>query len=208
MTTPLTTVAKVKSYAGIQTANQDALIAELIPQCMAALDNFCNRKLASRTVNGMRNGNGSTGIMLSNYPVTEVQAVYIDGRTIPQSVNCSAGWFLPALGRRLVLRGGYVFTQGDRNVEIDYVAGYGDASGVSNADLAPWPDDLVLAINMFVLTRLKERDRLGVGSKSLAGESITFVDATSGTSGSSQGIPSAARIILEGYQNTVPEYSE
>lgn len=196
---PIITIDEIKTYAAITTNNQDALLKSLIPSCLAAIGSFCNRVFANRTVTEYRDGNGSNRMQLANYPVTSFTTLSIDGRNIPASVNGGAGYIVYPGTRRIMLNG-YSFSQGNRNVILTFKAGFGD-----DADVCPWPDDLKLALIMFVVTRSKERDRLGVGSKGLAGESISFTDATSGTSGSSQGIPSAARIILENYLNTVPE---
>lgn len=199
---PIATIADIKLFAGITSNNQDALLDSLIPGCLAAIGAFCNRVFSDRTVTEYRDGNGSTRMQLANYPITSFHSLRIDGRDIPASVNGAAG-FIARPGTRRILLNGYKFSEGNRNIEMTFQAGFGDDN-----DVNPWPEDLKLALIMFVLTRSKERDRLGVGSKSLAGESVTFTDATSGTSGGSQGIPSAARIILENYMNTVPETGE
>jgi hypothetical protein len=199
--TPIATVADVKAYAGISTTNTDAVLAILLAGMIDAIGSYCNRDFTSAQRYEYRNGNGSKKMQLVGYPVTAVNAVSIDGVSIPPSVNGSSGFSFIPQGRILMLPGGYKqFTEGDRNVYIDYVGGYGDAAGK-----APWPDDLKLACIMMVVTRLRERDRLGVGSKSLAGETVSFTDGTSGTSSGSMGIPAAARLILNTYMNVVPE---
>lgn len=199
MTKPIATLDDIKTYTGITTNNQDALLKSLIPGCLAAIGAFCNRVFPNRTVTEYRDGNGSSRMQLANYPVTSFSSLTIDGRTIPASVNGGPGYVVFPGTRRIVLNG-YTFFYGNRNVVMTFNAGFGDDAGV-----CPWPDDLKLALIMFVVTRAKERDRLGIGSKGLAGESVSFSDATSGTSGGSQGIPSAARIVLENYINVVPE---
>jgi hypothetical protein len=200
-TSPITTVADFKAYAGISNTNQDSLIASLIPQAQLALGNFCNRAFPSQNITEYRDGAGSRRMLMVNYPITAVSSVYVDGVSIPLSTNppVGAGYSFPPLGRAIYMQG-FAFSRGIRNCVISLTAGYGDAG-----NLAPWPDDLVLACHMYMQTRLQERARLGIGSKALAGESITYADAGSGTNGSSQGIPAAARLILENYLNTVPE---
>lgn len=204
MTTPLATLQDVKTYAAITSANLDTVINQLLPTSLVAIGAYCNRIFQSQQMTEYRDGNDASRMLLVNYPITSFQSLTIDGITIPASVNLGPGYFFA--GRALVLRG-YKFTRGLRNVVIQYTGGYGDASGVNGADLAPWPSDLKMAYMMYVVTRMKERERLGVGSMSLAGQSVTF-DATSGTSGGSQGIPSAAKLILDNYANTVPESGE
>lgn len=205
MSTPICTVEDVKTYNGTTSNNLDPLILSLIPSCLRAIGEFCNRNFSYSPVTEYRDGNDASRMTMSNYPIVSFTSLSIDDITIPKSTGINiAGWFVPPFSRIVVLRG-YKFTRGIRNCVFNFTSGYGDASGVSSADLSPWPEELKLALMMFITTRIKERDRLGIGSKSLAGESVTFVDATSGTSGSSQGIPIAARIILENYTNTVPE---
>jgi hypothetical protein len=205
MSTPIATIDDIKNYAGIQKTNQDAVISLLLGPSLVAIGNFCNRHFPSAQVTEYRDGNDAANMTLVNYPVTLFKSLTINDTVIPQSTGANvAGWFVPLGGRRVTLRG-YTFTRGNRNVVMTFNAGYGDADGLNGAALQPYPDDLKLAFIMYLVTRLNERERLGVGSKSLAGESVTYTDATSGTSGGSQGIPSAARIILESYINTIPE---
>lgn len=196
---PITTVAEFKDYAGITSVNQDALIASLIEPCTAAIGAYCNRPFSSASVTEYRDGNGSTRMQLAHYPITNFGSLFIDGREIPKAVGGGAG-YVAVPGSRVLVLIGYRFTQGVRNVVASFVAGYGDEAGV-----APWPDDLKMAAHLYMLTRIRERERIGVGSKALAGESVSFVDATSGTSGRSGGVPSAAAGILKNYANTVPE---
>lgn len=197
-TTPINTVADIKLYAGITTTTQDALIQSLIEPCLEAIGSFCNRSFASADVTEYRDGNEASRMMLVNYPITKITSLMVDDRAVSPYVNAGIGYFYSPLGRALMLRGSR-FARGMRNVVIQLTAGFGDAAG-----LAPWPADLKLAHSMYVVTRMKERDRLGVGSKTLAGESISY-DGSSGTTGSSEGIPAAARGMLENYMNTVPE---
>jgi hypothetical protein len=204
MTTAATTVADIKLYAGITDANKDALYASLIPSSLKGIGAFCNRDFASSDRVEYRDGNGSARMMLANYPILSIASLTIDGIKIPASDGVSPGYWFPPNGRALMLRG-YKFAQGLRNVAIQLSAGYGDASGPGGTDIIPWPDDLQMALNMYIITRANERSRLGIGSKSLASESVTFTDGPSGTSSGSKGIPSAAKDILENYLNTIPE---
>ena len=199
--TPIATVADVKTYAGITTSNTDAVLAMILNATIEAIGAYCNRDFTSSQRQEYRDGNGSKKIQVVQYPLTAFNTLSIDGVAVPPSVNGSMGYtFIPG-GRVVMLVGGYKdFTEGDRNIFMDYVGGFGDAAGK-----APWPEDLKLACIMMAVTRFKERDRLGVGSKALAGESISFTDGTSGTSSGSMGIPAAARVILNNYMNVVPE---
>ena len=199
MAVAIVTKSDVKLYAGITTTNQDALIDSLIPASLTAIGSFCNRDFSYQSsVTEYRDGNDSKRMQLANYPICLVSSVYIDGFLIPKSSNRGSGWVANPGSRTLFLLG-YRFDRGIRNVEVNLSCGFGDDGGVN-----PWPADLQNALCMYIITRIKERERLGVGSKSLAGESVGF-EATSGTSGGSLGIPSAAKNVLENYLNTVPE---
>jgi hypothetical protein len=194
------TIDDVKNFAGITSTNSDVVLQMLLADSLQAIGSFCNRNFVSQPYVEYRDGNDATKILTANYPLTAVASVMVDGVLIPQQTAPGLnGWFYIPGSRRIVLVG-YKFSRGDRNVILTYTAGFGDAGNV-----APWPADLQMALIMYIVTRYKERERLGVGSKSLAGESVTFTDGPSGTSSSSGGIPSAARGVLFNYMNTVPE---
>lgn len=200
MTVGLVSLAEVKSYMGsVNNPNNDDLLRLLIPTSLVAIGNYCNRNFVSGCQSEWRNGNGSKKITLVKYPVTSVNSLSINGKNIPVSIGGSPGYFFVPNGRVIVLVG-CEFTQGERNVVINYEAGYGDDAG-----LAPWPDDLKLALIMYVVTRYNEKSHLGIGSKALGTETIAFTSGPTGTSGASAGIPSAASNILKNYINFVPE---
>ncbi len=192
---PLITLDEVKNYMGKSSSNNnsDQALLMLIDAVVPAFEGFCNRRLATREATSYRDGNGAARMSLTSYPLSNVVSVVIDKRTL----NASE-YFWSIGGRSIVLTGGR-FTQGMRNVQIDYVAGFGD-----DANLNPWPSDLKVAACMWVTTRIKERERLGIGSQSLAGQTVTY-DGTSGTNQASEGMPAAARSILSNYYNFVPE---
>lgn len=203
MADDMTTLAEVKAYCGVNSVNADPVLQSLLDATAPAFAAYCNLgSFFSRTYNAMRDGTGSDRIVLANMPVTNVSSVSIDGQVIPKSVNNGAGYDF-ALGGRLVFLRGYRFTMGIRNVNITYTAGFNDIGG-----LYPLPDDLAIAAKMYVSARYRERDKLGIGSKSLAGESVSYSDSKIGATGSaSGGMPAAAANILENYMNYVPEYS-
>lgn len=201
--TPINTLADIKTFAGITDMNKDAVITSLLDPCLMAIGNFCNRTFQSQNVSEYRDGNSAARMLMANYPITQLTSLIIDGVTIPLAFGSNGYTVIPK--SRTIILTGYKFTRGLRNVQVQMTAGFGDGSGQGGADICPWPSDLKLAHAMYVVTRLNERSRLGIGSKTLAAESVTFTDGPSGTSSGSQGIPAAARVILENYMNTVPE---
>ena len=202
--TPFLDIQDVKLYAGITSSNQDEVLTAIMAGALPALENYCNRIFSTTTQVEYRDGNGAMGMMLAHYPVASIASVTIDGAAIPLSTSFTApGYYFVPGGRRLILRGNtYRFTQGNRNVEIALTAGFGDGMGVGGTDLNPWPEDLRMAGKIYIINRLNERMRIGVGSKSLAGESISFNDNAL----RQEGMPVAVRTILANYMNTVPEY--
>lgn len=204
MTTPIATLADIKLFAGIDNTNQDAVIQQLMPECLSAIGNYCNRSFETVTTVEFRDGNSARRMLLVNYPIVAMISLTVDGSNVPLSTNGQAGYFAVPKSRTLVLNG-YSFNQGFRNIQISLTAGFGDAMGPNGSDINPWPADLKLAYMSYLLTRLRERSRLGIGSQSLAGESVTYTDGPSGTSSGSQGIPAASRVILQNYMNSIPE---
>ncbi len=203
MANDLTTLAEVKAYCGVNSPNADAVLQSLLDAASPAFAAYCNLgSFFSHTYNATRDGSGSDRLILVNTPVTDVVSVNIDGMNVPKSVGMGAGYDF-VIGGRIVFLRGYRFTSGTRNVKITYTAGFNDPQG-----LYPMPDDLAVAAKMWVSARYRERDKLGIGSKSLAGESVSYTDSKLGATGSpSGGMPAAAANILESYMNYVPEYS-
>ena len=210
-TTAYLTLADIQAYGGpnFSTSGAEAWLTAAIPMALQALGNYCNRDFASKPYAEYRNGNGKRSLLTVGFPVTSLAGVTVDGQVIPIAAYQATGaWIAPYAdfnqrNRRIVLTN-FAFNKGLQNVALTYTAGYGDGSGAGGADIAPWPADLQEAGMIWIMTRFNERQRYGVGSKTLASETVTF-DAGSGTSAKSQGIPAAAQQILANYVNTVFE---
>ena len=203
MVQAITTTAEIKTLGGITSSNNDALISALLAQTLTAIGEFCNRNFISSTFTEYRDGNGSTRMLLANYPILSITSVTVDDVALPQGAGVlTAGWVGNRGTRALLLRGGHSFTKGQRNVVITGTSGYGD-----DGALILWPSDLKHAVQIIVLTRLNERTTYGINNKSLAGESIDYGDSASASSSSRKnpGFPAAARVVLANYQNVVPE---
>ena len=203
MSNAFAALADVKSFIGVTSANADSLLQSLLDSSVTAFASYCNKdSFFNTTYTAYRDGNGGTKMIMVNSPITSVASVVIDGTAILPAVNGGTGYsFAP--GGRLVWLNGYRFNRGIRNCVITYTAGYNDA-----AKLYPLPGDLGLACKMYVAMRYREKDRLGIGSRSLAGESVSYTDGhtTGNTAGlNPSGMPPAAMNILENYMNMVPE---
>lgn len=161
----LTSLANVKEYLGIAADDtaDDVLLTRLINAASTAIEQYCSRTFASATYTETRDGTGTRKMTLFNFPVTAVASLTIDGKTIPVRPSPTAYGF--TFDDYLIKLTGYEFTEGVDNVQVTYTAG-----------LASTPYDIEQACVEAVSLRYKAKDRLGVTSKSLAGESISFTN--------------------------------
>lgn len=178
----LTTTAAVKAYMGVTSTDLDALLAALITRASAAIENFLQGGVLSAPYTETRNGTGGQYILLAQYPVTAVASLTIDGIDIPAASGYGqAGWWLS--GRTLNVSG-YRFTRGRGNVVVIYTAGY-----------AATPPDIEQACIESVVLSLKRRDHMDVSSKSLAGETVSFITAE---------LTPSAKQVLNSYRRVAP----
>lgn len=199
----ITTLEAVKAYAGVTSTTTDSVLQNLVNSVSAVLAAYCNRHtFYASTYTALRDGTGNASLLLANFPLRSVMSVVIDERSVQMSDHGGPGYDYVRGGRTVFLRG-YAFTRGLRNVKIEYLAGYDADDGGT----FPVPSELKLAANMYITTRYRERDKLGISSKSLAGESVSFSDNRIGGAGTlTGGMPAAAATILRDYVNNIPEY--
>lgn len=159
----LTTLANVKEYLQINPLDTyaDNLLKRMIDAASVTIERFCGRTFLQATYNEVIDGTGQRKMPLRNVPVSAVASVTINGQPVPARPAVTGnGFTFDKYGVRLT---GYAFTIGLDNVAITYTAGF-----------AAVPDDVDMACCELVSLRYKTIDRLGVTSKSLAGESISF----------------------------------
>lgn len=178
----LTTLANVKAWMGLTGNQDDALLSRLIAAASAYIETWTNRTFAAKQYSEVRDGTGGQRLVFADYPVTAVASVVVNGNPIPASPTPSdAGYRFDSI--RLMLTG-YQFSRGLGNVELTYTAGY-----------ASIPPEIEQACIELVALRYKERDRIGHQSKSLAGETVTFMI---------RDFPDSVRTILANYRKVVP----
>jgi hypothetical protein len=160
--TDLTTLAKAKEWLGVTTSTDDALLSRLVSAASDYIQTWLNRELGTQSYSSYRDGTGGTRMMFRNYPVTSISLVKVDGQPIPASEPGSGnnGYVFTDTSVTLI---GYQFTRGFSNVFLQYVAGF-----------AAIPSEIEQACIELVSLRYKERDRIGIVSKGLAGETVTF----------------------------------
>lgn len=157
----LTTLAKLKQYGQVSSFEDDTLLVRMIDAASAAIERYCSRVFALATYTEVRDGEGQRKLFMRRFPVTSVLSLTINGRSIPSRPSpLSPGYTFDDLTIRLTE---YRFEEGIDNIVVSYTAG-----------LAAVPADVEEACCEVVMRRYKQRDRIGVESKSLAGESISF----------------------------------
>lgn len=128
----LTTLTAAKSWLGIATTDSDLVIGSLVTQISNfALNRMSRGFILPRTVTELYDGLGGDRMILTNWPVTSVSQLKINGVVVPPAGDYpSNGWILesspddtPGLMQRLDLRG-YCFLEGKKNVSVTYMAGY------------------------------------------------------------------------------------
>lgn len=179
----LTTAATVKAYKAITGTELDALIGTLVDRASAAVEAYLSRTILSASHTEVRDGNGGRSMMLEQYPVTAVSAVTINGQPIPQAIGFGQpGW---RMANRSVVLEGYRFDKGCANVQIDYTAGFSTV-----------PADIEQACIETILLALERRNHIDVSSKSLAGETVSFITAD---------LPPSARKALDPHRRVAPQ---
>ncbi len=171
------TVGQVKAWLKINSATDDELLQMLITQTTEYIRSLMSRDLDSRDYVETRDGNGANTLMVANWPVTAVAAVVVAGTTIPETE-----YMFDAL--TITLLNGRIFTRGRKNINIIYTAGYDTL-----------PADLQRCCMEMVGKKYRERDRIGINSKTLAGEIVSY---------SQSDLTSEVKSVLRQYQRVTP----
>jgi len=93
----LTSLANVKSWAGVTTTNDDALLARLITAASRFVINYLDRgQLIRATYNETRKGTGNPEMLLRQYPVIQINSLSIRNQPVTPQVSppFGAGYIL------------------------------------------------------------------------------------------------------------------
>lgn len=164
MATQLATLADVRQYLAITGTGDDALLTRLIDVCSNSIEKWCSRTFGAADYSLTLDGTGKERITLETFPVISVSSVTVSGVPIPRSTGVTSPGFFWSQWK-LHIRGGGVFERGTQNVEVNLRAGYEQI-----------PADLAQACIKLVALRYKERDRLGISAKTIAGETVHFAN--------------------------------
>lgn len=196
----LTTLANVKQWVNLTATTDDALLTRLISGVSLNIQAWLNRNIPEQSYteirSGLGGGEGKYRMILANYPVIAVSSLMIDDQSIPASSDNGVMqpgygfadheiWLAPVSSSVDALYSdGYQFTRGTRNVQITYTAGYPVV-----------PLDIEQACIELVAFRYRERDRIGLKSKGLAGETTAFNTAD---------LPDSVKTLLQQYRKVAP----
>jgi hypothetical protein len=180
----LCTLEQVKSYLTVTSVNDDPLLNQLITGYSAYIQKWLNRELGLDTYVDRVNGNNGTTMLFRNYPVKDLTSLQVNDRVLTPSASAFAQGYV--WDENSVSLRGDVFWNGKLNVIMTYTAGYTDD------DL---PTDLQNVTVELVALRYKEKDRIGLQSKGLAGETITY---------NIKAFPDSVRQILNNYRKVAP----
>ncbi|HVI52917.1 MAG TPA: head-tail connector protein [Candidatus Sulfotelmatobacter sp.] len=184
-TADLTSLDRAKAWLGLTDPDQtedDLLLSWLITAASAFIASWCGRDFASQGYIETRDGTGNVRMPFANSPVTAVASLLIDNRPIPPGdpVSAPGYYFTPSM----LMLNGFSFSRGLGNVVITYTAG-----------LPGIPPDLEQACIELVGLRFREKDRIGLTSKGLAGESTGFQQAD---------MPASVQTVLQFHKRILP----
>jgi uncharacterized phiE125 gp8 family phage protein len=194
----LTTLANAKGWLNIPSAqtSEDALLTRLVTAAslffLQAIDRV-NLNQASYVEK--RNGNGSTVLLVKNYPIISVQSLSIDGAPVPASPDgVQSGFVFDDYSISLVGGGtgsgesgaisAFTFNKGYGNVAISYTAGY--------AQLPPEVEQAVIELIAF---RYRERGRIGLVSEQTGSQVSAYSQAE---------VPASVKRVIAQYTRRVP----
>lgn len=187
----LTTRNDLKAWLQITGTTDDALLDLLITSISEWIQVWLSFRVWVTSYSDKLNGNGGAVLYLPNPFLVAVTSVKIDGAAIPLSAGPdAAGYYLVGEGQNLSGIGlrNYRFTRGFSNVEVTYTAGIAtDANSV--------PHDLQRCCLEMCAMKYKERDRIGLVSKGLGGETTTFF---------MKDMPDTVATALANWQKVVP----
>ncbi len=157
----LTTTANVKTWLGLTSVADDALIARLVTSASDFIQAWLNRTFAGTSYTDTFDGKNFTKYSAYAYPITAVASVTVDGQNIPASTGPTVAGYV--FSKTMIGLIGYSFTPGMQNCSITYTAGF-----------ASIPTEIEQACIELVGLRYRNKDRIGLNSKGANGESISF----------------------------------
>lgn len=86
----LTSTTNYKNYAGVSGTDNDPLIGNLINRATSAIESYCDRTLTSATYRERLNGDGTSEIFVSEWPITAITMLSIGFTDVIKIKNSSS----------------------------------------------------------------------------------------------------------------------
>lgn len=160
----LTTAADVKTYLGITSSSDDALLAVLVTAASGYFETMAGRAIVAASATDTFMGDGAQFYVPDLYPVQSVTSLAVAGVAITEAVDPANddGWYLVD---GIVRLRGSLFTEGKLCV-LGYTGGYEAV-----------PADVAQAVKELVALKYRERQHVGSLSQSIAGQSVSYLPA-------------------------------
>lgn len=173
------TLSQLKTWLSIDSSitSDDALLQQLLDGATQLVKTYCNRDFARQTyTERFINKKPGRQVLLGNHPVLTVSSFKVNGRELSVSTGQHIfGYTFDNLGIRLI---GYAVMKDDW-LDVTYEAGF---------DVIP--DDLINCVMKIAGVWYKEKDRIGISSKTVQVETVTF----------NNNIPSDVKMVLNQYK--------
>ena len=196
----LCTLTDVQTFLVDNTATAIPALQALITMVSAWVEGFCERNFHGvQTLTWLADGLGGDTLPLPEGPVVSVISVMVDGVLVAPSAGAPAYGWLADDGSVSILGGR--FTRGRKNVVITYTAGWpytftpGAGADPTKDVLAGTPMDLRFAVIETVALRFKRRQKIGLNSEGLQGQSTSYDNSMA---------PKDAMATLNRYKKNVP----
>lgn len=162
----LTTLSNCKSYLNLTTNDDDEFIKQLIKYATSTIEGYCGRKFESQEyVEEIHIAKNK--IFTSNYPITEVSEILLDGNKIDNYKIISS--YIVLNNKQMTMTGGYSYPdKNEQTAIITYTAGY------ETFDLPPELTFAATKLTAFYYKEARE-DRLGITSEKLDVMSTNFI---------------------------------
>jgi len=163
----LITLNDVKSYLSISGSNTDTddVIASLINSVSVLFENYCNKKIMSRTFTDEKyNGDNSNRLFTKQYPIISIISIYDDTNwNFEADTLISADNYMIHPDMNNVYFKNNILSIGIGNIKITYNAGYESV-----------PTDIKHSCILEVIRRFKHKTDPDVLSKTLSDGSVAF----------------------------------
>jgi hypothetical protein len=166
----LCTVAELKLHIGLTAATHDTLLAEFVDEASGVINSETRRQIEIADIIEYHDGEQQNAIILHEFPVAE-EADFIvteDGDVIADTdyaVDFQQGV--------LRLLDGATFALGEKNVKVEYRAGY-DVTGSPPVGEAALPAELKLACKIIAGKLFQLREVIGVSQKRFRDGTTTY----------------------------------